>query len=160
MPATLINDRFRLEMSVSGYEFPDRLENPFDANWLVIRLALHMLHGAWYWQVEDAGALTWELDDCIHWLRQLSAGQAVPNQRCGFSEPDIQFETILNDLGNAVGLTVYLKDEFQPPTKVLAPRQANVVGLRFHTPPDVLQAFADSLLADLEQFPQRGARPK
>jgi len=55
---------------------------------------------------------------------------------------------------------VSLMDEFQPPTKVLVPRQGNVVTLRFHTPPDVLKAFADSLAADLARFPQRGARPE
>jgi hypothetical protein len=39
MPAILENDRFRLELSVAGYEFPGVLKDPYDANWLVIRAA-------------------------------------------------------------------------------------------------------------------------
>jgi hypothetical protein len=56
-------------------------------------------------------------------------------------------------------LIVNLMDEFQPPTKVLVPRQGNIATLRFHTPADVLSAFADGLAADLNRFPQRGDKP-
>ena len=159
MPATVSNDRFQLQMSVAGYEFPDVLDDPSDANWLVIWLALQSLHGAWCWQVEDAGCLTWELDDCISWLRQLSKGELVDSESCGFSEPDIRFETIRDDDGHMVGLSFNLMDEFQPPTKVLVPRENNIVTLRFHTPPEVLDEFAASLAADLATFPVRGERP-
>jgi hypothetical protein len=158
MPAILENDRFRLELSVAGYEFPDVLKDPYDANWLVIRAALQSVHGAWRWQVEDAGALTWELADCVAWLRALSAGQTVPVEQYGFSEPDISFEIIRQEDGRVMGLNVNLMDEFQPPTKVLVPRQGNIVSLRFHTPPEVLQALADGLEEGLTQFPLRGER--
>lgn len=157
MPAALTNDRFRLEMSVAGYEFPAILDDPEDSNWLVIRVALQSVHGAWRWQVEDAGALTWELDGCIGWLFDLSEGRPVAQEFYGFSEPDILFETIRGEDGGLLGLAVQLMDEFQPPTKVLVPRQNNIVSLRFHTPPDVLRAFAEALAADLARFPQRAA---
>ncbi|MBZ0281136.1 MAG: hypothetical protein K8L97_10365 [Anaerolineae bacterium] len=159
MPATLTNDRFQIEMSVAAYEFPDVTDDAYDANWLVIGIALQLVYGAWRWRVEDAGALTWELQDCIRWLERLSRGEAVESETCGFSEPDISFETIRNEDGEIIGLTMNLMDEFQPPTKVLIPRENNVVSLRFHTPPDVLRAFAESLSADLAKFPQRGLRP-
>lgn len=158
MPATLINDRFELQMSVAGYEFPEVTNDPYDANWLVIGIALQLVYGAWHWQVEDAGALSWELEDCILWLEQLSQGEAVAQEQFGFSEPDISFEVIRNDDGSVVGLTMYLMDEFQPPTKVLVPRENNIVALRFHTPPEVLHEFAQGLAEDLKQFPRRGAR--
>jgi hypothetical protein len=159
MPAILVNDRFELQMTVAGYEFPDVLDNVDDANWLVIRLTLQSVYGAWNWQVQDAGALTWELADCVDWLLRLSERQPVEKESCGFSEPDIRFETIRNENGEVVGLSVQLMDEFQPPTKVLVPRENNIVNLRFHTPPDVLKAFAESLAADLTVFPVRGERP-
>lgn len=159
MPAVLENDRFRLELEVAGYEFQDVLKDVYDANWLLIRAGLQSAHGAWRWQVEDAGALTWELAGCIQWLQSLGGGEQVNTERWGFSEPDISFETVRQENGQMVGLTVSLKDEFQPPTKVLVPRQGNVASLRFHTPPSVLKAFADSLAADLARFPQRGERP-
>jgi hypothetical protein len=114
-----------------------------------------MVHGAWRWHVEDAGALTWELGECIQWLYALSNGSSVASERCGFSEPDISFETIRDAEGEAVGLTLYLMDEFQPPTKVLMPRENNIVSLRFHTPPDVLRQFAQALETDLSRFPVR-----
>jgi hypothetical protein len=158
MPGTLLNDRFQLQMSIVGYEFPDLLDSPDDANWLVIRLTLQSLHGAWRWQVEDAGALTWELADCITWMRKLSHGEVVDTESWGFSEPDIRFEIILNEEGAAAGLSVNLMDEFQPPTKVLVPHENNLVSLRFHTPPDVLREFADNLAAELIHFPERGER--
>jgi hypothetical protein len=158
MPATLLNDRFELRMSIAGYEFPDVLDSPYDANWLVIRLTLQSVYGAWRWQVEDAGALTWELADCITWLRKLSHGEAIDTESWGFSEPDIRFEIIRSEEGGAVGLSVNLMDEFQPPTKVLVPRENNLVSLRFYTPPDVLQAFADNLAEELIHFPIRGER--
>jgi len=160
MPATLENDRFKLEISVAGYEFPDSVKDPFDANWLVFRVALQSVFGAWRWQVEDAGALTWELQDSVLWLRTLAAGESVTQEICGFSEPDVSFQVIRQEDGGVVGLTVNLMDEFQPPTKVLVPRENNIVSLRFHTPPEVLSAFADQLEDNLARFPQRGERPK
>jgi hypothetical protein len=159
MSATLINDRFQLQMSVAGYEFPDGVEDPHDTNWLLIRLVLQSQHGAWRWQVEDAGALTWELEGCIQWLRALSGGESVEREDWGFSEPDISFETIRNEEGAVIGLSVQLTDEFQPPTKVLVPRTNNIVSLRFHTPADVLRSFADQLAAELALYPMRGTRP-
>lgn len=159
MSATLINDRFLLQISVGGYEFPDVTSDVHDANWLLIRLVLQSQHGAWRWQVEDAGALTWELEACVDWLLKLSNGEAVDVEYCGFSEPDIAFETIRNDDGEVVGLSIQLMDEFQPPTKVLVPRENNIVSLRFHTPPATLREFAENLMAELSLFPQRGARP-
>jgi hypothetical protein len=160
MPAILTNDRFRMEMSVAGYEFPGVPEEKInDANWLLLRIGLHMVYGAWSWQVEDAGALTWELADCVVWLEKLSGGEAVESERSGYSEPDISFETIRDDEGSVVGLTMFLMDEFQPPTKVLVPRENNIVALRFHTPPEVLREFAAQLSKELSHFPQRGQRP-
>ncbi|HEX2905826.1 MAG TPA: hypothetical protein VHO69_03130 [Phototrophicaceae bacterium] len=159
MSAALTNDRFCLEISVAGYEFPNMIEDYEDANWLVIRVALRSVYGAWCWQVEDAGALTWELEGCIQWLRNLSAGTPVAEESYGFSEPDIRFETIRNERGEMAGLAVNLMDEFQPPTKVLVPRQNNIVALRFHTPPEVLRSFAEALAESLTHFPRRGTPP-
>jgi hypothetical protein len=159
MPATLANDRFLLQMSVAGYEFPDVTNDVHDANWLLIRLSLQSQYGAWHWQVEDAGALTWELDDCIHWLLALVANKPVDKESCGFSEPDIRFETIRGEDGLVIGLSINLMDEFQPPTKVLVPRENNIVNLRFHTPSDVLRDFADNLAEELTAYPLRGKRP-
>jgi hypothetical protein len=159
VPARLENDRFRLELAVAGYEFPDLLRDPYDANWLVIRATLQSVHSAWRWQVEDAGALTWELAGCIQWLRALAASEPVEEGGWGFSEPDISFEVVRQEGGAVIGLAVNLMDEFQPPTKVLIPRQSNIATLRFHTPPEVLSAFADGLAMDLNRFPQRGDGP-
>jgi hypothetical protein len=159
MPATLTNDRFELYMSVADYEFPDIVDNPYDANWLLIRLGLQSLHGAWNWQVIDAGALTWELEACTTWFQNLSTNQPVETESFGFSEPDIRFETIRNEDNLVIGLSVNLMDEFQPPTKVLKPYEQNIATLRFHTPSDVLESFANSLSEEVRQFPQRGERP-
>lgn len=160
MPAVLENDRFRMEMYIAGYEFEDDFRDAYDANWLIFRVVLQSVYGAWRWQVEDAGALTWEVADCVAWLRDLHAGRPVSTESASFSEPDVSFDAIRNDEGKVVGLRVNLMDEFQPPTKVLVPRENNIVSLRFHTPPDVLAAFADRLEANLARFPQRGERPK
>ncbi|MBZ0303965.1 MAG: hypothetical protein K8J31_29775 [Anaerolineae bacterium] len=160
MPAGLENDRFNLEIGVAGYEFEDDFRDAFDANWLIFRVVLQSVHGAWRWQVEDAGALTWELDDCVAWLRALNTGQPTHDDFFGFSEPDVSFDVIRNDDGQVIGLRVNLMDEFQPPTKVLVPRENNIVSLRFYTPPEVLSAFADRLEESLAHYPQRGERPK
>jgi hypothetical protein len=159
MSAVLVNDRFRLEIDVAGYEFAGPVKDALDANWLIFRVTLQSMFGAWRWQVEDAGALTWELADCIAWLRALSDREAVATESWSFSEPDVSFEIIRHDDGTPHGLTVNLMDEFQPPTKVLVPRENNVVSLRFHTPLPVLRTLADSLDSGLARFPQRGARP-
>jgi hypothetical protein len=160
MPAVLENDRFKMEISVAGYEFEHDFRDQFDANWLVFRVALQSVFGAWRWQVEDAGALTWEVAACVAWLRALCDDHPVADDRFGFSEPDVSFDSIRDDEGHVVGLRLNLMDEFQPPTKVLVPRENNIVSLRFHTPPDVLAAFADQLEANLARYPQRGERPK
>jgi hypothetical protein len=159
MGAILQNDRFELEIDVSGYEFPTNVKDAYDANWLIFRVVLQSTFGAWRWQVEDAGGLTWELADCVGWLRGLAEGTPTDAEEWAFSEPDVSFHVIRNDDGSAVGLTVNLMDEFQPPTKVLVPRENNVVSLRFHTPPDALRELANHLEASLAHFPQRGERP-
>jgi len=159
MAAILENDRFRVDLAVAGNKFPDVSKDAHDANWLVIRAVLQSVYGAWRWQVEDAGALTWELAGCVTWLRVLGAGDPVETERWGFSEPDISFEVIRQDDGRVIGLVVNLKDEFQPPTKVLIPRHGNVASLRFHAPPEGLYALAAALEGDLALFPQRGERP-
>lgn len=160
MPATLENDRFRIELAVAGYEFENDFLDIYDANWLIFRVVLQSVYGAWRWQVEDAGALTWELADCVAWFRALAADQPVETESWGFSEPDVSFEVIRDDDSSIIGLAVSLMDEFQPPTKVLVPRENNVVTLRFHTPAPVLSEFADRLEANLARFPQRGERPE
>ena len=159
MPAILENDRFRMEIAVAGYEFEHDFRDQFDANWLVFRVVLQSVFGAWRWQVEDAGALTWELADCVAWLRALRDNKPVAEDRFGFSEPDVSFDAIRGDDNQIVGLRLNLMDEFQPPTKVLVPRENNIVSLRFHTPLEVLAAFADQLEASLARYPQRGERP-
>lgn len=160
MPAVLENDRFKMEIYVAGYEFEHNFRDQFDANWLIFRVALQSVYGAWRWQVEDAGALTWEVADCVAWLRALRDDQPVEAERFGFSEPDVSFDAIRNDDNKVVGLQVNLMDEFQPPTKVLVPRENNIVSLRFHTPSAILTAFADRLEANLARHPQRGERPE
>jgi hypothetical protein len=159
MPAVLENDRFILEIEVAGYEFDENQRDVYDANWLIFRVALQSAHGAWRWQVEDAGALTWEVADCVTWLAALRDSQPVVEDHFGFSEPDVSFDVIRSDAGQAVGLRVNLMDEFQPPTKVLVPRENNIVSLRFHTPAEVLTAFGDGLKDNLSRYPQRGDRP-
>jgi hypothetical protein len=160
MPAILENDRFRFELYVAGYEFESDFRDAYDANWLVFRVVLQSMFGAWRWQVEDAGALTWEVAGCVNWLRDLAAGQ-LEQDSYHFSEPDVSFDIILSDAGDElVGLSVNLMDEFQPPTKVLVPRENNIVTLRFHTPADVLNQLADQLEVQLNRFPQRGELPE
>lgn len=159
MPAILENDRFILEIDVAGYEFDENQRDVYDANWLIFRVVLQSTFGAWRWQVEDAGALTWEVADCVAWLLALRDHQPVADDHFGFSEPDVSFDAIRGDEGQVVGLRVNLMDEFQPPTKILIPRENNIVTLRFHTPADVLSAFAEGLNASLLRFPQRGERP-
>lgn len=159
MPAILENDRFRMEIYITGYEFNGEFKDEYDANWLIFRVVLQSIYGAWRWQVEDAGALTWEVEDCVEWLRALAADEPVSTESWGFSEPDVSFDLIRHEDGSLIGLTVNLMDEFQPPTKVLIPRENNIVSLRFHTPPEVLSHFADQLEMNLKRFPQRGARP-
>ena len=85
MPAQLENDRFRMEISVAGYEFEHNFRDKFDANWLIFRVVLQSVFGAWRWQVEDAGALTWEVAECVAWLRALSQDQPVPESHFSFS---------------------------------------------------------------------------
>lgn len=159
MPAILENDRFILEIDVAGYEFEQEQRDVYDANWLIFRVALQSTFGAWRWQVEDAGALTWEVADCVMWLAALRDNLPGVGDNFGFSEPDVSFDCIRGDDGLVVGLRVNLMDEFQPPTKVLVPRENNIVSLRFHTPAEVLTDFASGLEAGLLRYPQRGERP-
>ncbi|NOU60588.1 WapI family immunity protein [Marinifilum caeruleilacunae] len=77
-------------INILGYQFPDiKNEKSYDANWLQIKIRVDGLCGAW--QKTDPALLTWEVDELIEWMHDLSNDNCTMDCLC-FTEPNMVFQ--------------------------------------------------------------------
>lgn len=78
-----------VEFGVAGYEFPQKNEDRWDSNWLMIAGSASL--GGRKWEFCDPAMTTFELQELAEWFRALSEGAADKNV-IGFTEPNFEFE--------------------------------------------------------------------
>lgn len=139
-----------LALTIVGYQFPAMATEPYDSNWLNVRLSASGPLGSWH--AVDPALLTYEALDLAAWLTSLGEGSA-PSREWGAMEPNIGFEW---EPGGARGiLRVRFAAEFLPPSFPREMPDPEGAFLDFTMSAADLLAAAESLRADLVRFPQR-----
>jgi hypothetical protein len=140
-----------LRLAVLGYQFPAMATEPYDSNWLNIKLTASGPFGSW--SAVDPALLIYEAKDLESWLRSLATGS--PNSR-GWSalEPNLWMEW--EPLGTSRILRIGFGAEFLPPTfDKRVDSTPDEAFLDFTVDAKVLAAAAESLQLELARFPQR-----
>jgi hypothetical protein len=117
-------DAASLELSVSGYQFPDIVghgEGDWDANWLRVHGTVTQADGK-TWAFDDPCLTTWEAEALGTWLADVAAGIVPPSpfgtdepeQILMFTEPNIAF-SVEQRTADRVLVRVHLSLEALPP---------------------------------------------
>jgi len=144
---------FRL--TLLGYQHPDAEGEPYDANWLRVRVDAAGPQGAW--SVTDPCLLTREAAALADWLEMLSSGQASP--AISFLEPALLFRLIRREGGEQF-LRVHFGSLVRPAwlSEPGQPRQNPDRWLDFPLTSLDLSAAAGSLRRQLKKYPARKER--
>ena len=106
----LKNDKCSLTLTLTGYQFPELANVPYDSNWLNVKLEL--VHEGEVWSAIDPALFTYEVNSLIGWLRGVSAGK-YDERHLWFTEPCISFHLSPAE-GEPENLVVELRHEFRP----------------------------------------------
>ena len=136
------------ELRIIGYQFPDKTDCKYDANWLIIEI--EVAHPDGTWRARDPSRLTTEVATLSRWLRHHNQTYNK-TQDCGFIEPNLEFR--FSD--DRETLSVYFDLELRP----------DWIPDKYHFDGDVfidfpmaeidLQTAANELDKQLLQFPER-----
>ena len=85
-----------LELEIVNYQFPDIVNEEYDANWLSIYFKIDSKFGKW--QTTDACLLTWEVQEIINWLKSLANSEKVENE-ISFTEPNLTIKKFAENDG-------------------------------------------------------------
>lgn len=139
------------EFQVIGYQFPHLKSEPYDADWLNIRIDVKLHKRSW--TSTDPSLLTWELASLIEWLDSIADGKAVESEE-SFMEPNLRFELTGEESRN---LRVYFEVESRPTWAPSDGAGMDVDDLWAEFPIDreELKAATASLREYLHKFPTR-----
>jgi len=88
-----INNQF-VELSVLGYEFPEKTDDEWDSNWLLIHI--NVVSNEKQWDITDPAITSFELKWLIDWINNISENKIEKYKWMDFTEPCISFELINN----------------------------------------------------------------
>ncbi len=145
-----------LELSITGYQFPDDERDPWDSNSLLV--AVRVLAPERSWSVVDPCLTTWEAKRLVAWLVH-AAGREPSPAPITYSEPNVTV-TARSVAGAAhrVRVRASFALELRPPWAHTAAGSDHLV-VDLEVGRGDLARAAASLLEDLAEFPQRGADP-
>lgn len=139
-----------LSLTIVGYQFPAMATEPYDSNWLNVRLSASGPLGSWH--AVDPALLTYEAQDLAGGLTSLGDGSPA-SREWGAMEPNIGFGW--EPAGQRGVLRIRFAAEFLPPSFRRENPDPEEAFLDFSVTPADLLAAAESLRADLVRFPQR-----
>lgn len=86
-----VNDQ-SVELKITNYQFPETTDRDWDGNWLNIYLKVKSDLG--HWQTIDPALTTWEVQEIIDWLTNLSENKEPEWKELRFTEPNLFLELI------------------------------------------------------------------
>lgn len=138
-------------LKVLGYQFPEKEDEEWDSNWLMIYMVV--AHPQGEWSVTDPFLLTYEVKELADWFDALSAHMQTENE-IWFVEPNLRFEAIYLDDRESY-LRVHFAIECLPPWARKGENGTEDVFADFYLADIDLQAAAESLREQLSLYPQR-----
>jgi hypothetical protein len=98
------------QLEAMGYQFPAILNDPYDSNWLVIRIEVE--HPKGRWETQTPCLLTSELAKLADWLEAINE-EEYPKPTLQFIEPNLSFHIIELDR-NSRRLRIYFEFGMRP----------------------------------------------
>jgi hypothetical protein len=141
-----------LQLEVIGYQFPKLETEPYDSNWLNIRI--EATHPGGKWKATDPSLLTYEAAELADWLDGVANGSIVAPSELSFLEPNLRFELIEKP---SPTVRVYFELESRPKWAPADGASMDDLWLDFPVDSDQLRAAASNLRAQLRPFPQRAS---
>jgi hypothetical protein len=145
------SDGQAIELQIAGYQFPETLNDRFDANWLVI--AGRVRHPSGCWIFRDPCLLTFEFAQLAGWLEAVEAGKQ-DNAEISFIEPNLWFR--LGEYDPGAALRVFFELESRPGWASCRVAFANDLWVEFPLGELDLKRAAADLREQLVRFPERG----
>ncbi len=140
------------EMTVEGYQFPDIQDEPYDSNWLLIRI--HVVHSRGEWTTVDPCLLTDELEDLAKWFDAIAQGKEVEKEQ-NFTEPNLRFR--LRETPEGRSLRVHFEMESRPSWAESGASPEEDLYLDFPLAELDLAHAAEELRGEMVRYPQRAA---
>ncbi len=141
------------EFRVVGYQFPEIVDEDYDANWLLISIAVRSPAGSW--TKTDPCLLTWEGHFFANWLADLMAGREVEKE-ISFLDSNISFEVVGRD-EHAVRLKVTLSDELIAKDSKIGDKS---FGMSLVIPLADLRTAVADWCWEMRLFPMRVQKPR
>jgi hypothetical protein len=138
-----------VELQITNYQFPHQsVSNDYDRNWLIIYIDVKSKLGNW--RTSDASLLTWEVEELINWLSDISNNNEVKWNPLEFIEPNLSFEIEKNE-DSSKRLQIRFQLESRPKT---ASDDIDYFVDCVLTNEEIKQ-IAQGLQIELEKYPQR-----
>lgn len=137
------------QLTLLGYQYPDAEGEPYDANWLRVRVDAVGSQGAW--SAVDPCLLAEEAERLAEWLEELHEGRATP--ALSFMEPALLFRRV--EMENGSGLRIHFGPLVYPSWAEQNPTTRPDVSLTFAINAVDLPAAALELRAQLKKSPPR-----
>ncbi|MBE0698114.1 MAG: hypothetical protein IH586_14430 [Anaerolineaceae bacterium] len=145
---------FHLELL--GYKYADAEGEPYDANWLLVRVDAVGPQGAW--SVTDPCLLTYEATSLVEWLAAVGS-DAMAAPAISFLEPGLLFRQVEREGGEKF-LRIHFGSLVHPgwASIPLAPGVNPDLWLDFPLAEIDLSAAATALKKQVERYPRRYER--
>jgi hypothetical protein len=145
---------FSLELL--GYKYPDAEGEPYDANWLLVRVDTAGPQGAW--SITDPCLLTYEAARLADWLEKVGSG-AEDAPAVSFLEPALLFRVVEREGGEKF-LRIHFGSLVHPDWAAEAPVAGTNPDLWLDFPLAEIDpaAAAQSLRGQLQKYPRRYER--
>lgn len=106
------NDRDRLDLEITGYQFPDNDDGDYDSNWLNVRVGVDSRIGTW--SVTEPCLLTRELEELVEATGRVADGLLDSALEVLFIEPNLAFG-LRPDKDGTIAMNVDFDAECLPP---------------------------------------------
>ncbi|MCK9220759.1 MAG: hypothetical protein M0P47_12020 [Bacteroidales bacterium] len=137
-----------VEFKVTNYQYPEIKTGDWDGNWLLIYLKVKSEVGNW--QTVDPSLTTWDIKRLAKWFKDLSHNQKVEKNPIEFTEPNLCFEKINDDLNTK---TIRIRFELESRPQSAEENKEYFVDFKYTC--NELNEVAIELEKELDKFPER-----
>ena len=138
----------KVELKITGYQFPDAKQDSLDSNWLNIFINVHSNLGNW--QTVDPSLMASEFKELIQWFKDLSVNKGAEYHDLYFTEPNLGFDFVKSEDG-----IKYVKMIFSAESKPQSAKEYQDYFIDFQFSNEELNRIADELDNELKKSAMR-----